>query len=258
MEKPYRIVPVGDQAAEVLFEQRIDERIHEKVMALRDTLSGGARAFSAVCAEETHRGQENQGASLQAVLEVWGAIRETVPAYASLLVYYDPLRTDFDGVRRLLERLLSDETDRAGGQGRLIEIPVCYGGIYGEDLPFVAEHAGLTEEEVIRIHSGCEYRIYMLGFLPGFPYLGGLDERLATPRLARPRTEIPAGSVGIGGAQTGIYPIASPGGWRLIGRIPLRLFRPEENGRLLYEAGDRIRFVPIGVEEYERLWEREG
>lgn len=282
-EKSYRIVPVGDQAAEVLFEQRIDERIHEKVMALRDALSGGARAFSGVCAEETRWGQGNQGgsdltksvfsggfggreakrlpgqdASRQVALEIQGTIRETVPAYASLLVYYDPLRTDFDGVRRLLERLLSDETGRAGGQGRLIEIPVCYGGIYGEDLPFVAEHAGLTEEEVIRIHSGCEYRIYMLGFLPGFPYLGGLDERLATPRLARPRTEIPVGSVGIGGAQTGIYPIASPGGWRLIGRTPLRLFRPEENGHLPYEAGDRIRFVPIGAEEYERLREREG
>ncbi len=134
-----------------------------------------------------------------------------------------------------------------------MEIPVCYGGSFGPDLSFVAEHGKITEEEVIRIHSSRDYRIYMLGFLPGFPYLGGMDERIFTPRLNSPRTRIPAGSVGIGGEQTGIYPMDSPGGWQLIGRTPYRLFKPEQVRKPLYEAGDSIRFVPINQEEYKEI-----
>ena len=182
-------------------------------------------------------------------------IIETVPAFASLLVRYDPLRTDYDGVSAALYRLAEDIEAEKVQSGRTVEIPICYGGAYGEDLPAVARHAGLSEEEVIRLHSGRTYRIYMLGFLPGFPYLGGLDERLYTPRLPSPRTRIPAGSVGIGGQQTGIYPMESPGGWQLIGRTPLRLFVP---GRPLpYAAGDLIRFVPIGPEEFEAIAAKE-
>ena len=135
-------------------------------------------------------------------------------------------------------------------------IPVCYGGDFGPDLAFVAKHAGLTEAEVIRRHTGRDYRIYMLGFLPGFPYLGGLDPRLFTPRLQNPRTAIPAGSVGIGGEQTGIYPVASPGGWQLIGRTPLDLFDPERPPR--YAAGDCIRFTAITAEQFAKLAEKEG
>ena len=134
-------------------------------------------------------------------------------------------------------------------------IPVCYGGT-GPDLAFVAKHTGLTEAEVIRRHTGRDYRIYMLGFLPGFPYLGGLDPGLFTPRLQNPRTAIPAGSVGIGGEQTGIYPVASPGGWQLIGRTPLDLFDPERPPR--YAAGDRIRFTAITAEQFAKLAEKEG
>ena len=133
----------------------------------------------------------------------------------------------------------------------VVEIPVCYGGSYGEDLKDVAAHAGLTEEEVIKLHSSVDYNIYMLGFLPGFPYLGGLDPKLFTPRLDNPRTKIPEGSVGIGGEQTGIYPLESPGGWRLIGRTPLKLYDPDREQPFLYQAGDYIRFVPITAEEYE-------
>ena len=182
-------------------------------------------------------------------------IIETVPAFASLLVRYDPLRTDYDGVSAALYRLAEDIEAENVQSGRTVEIPVCYGGAYGEDLPAVAWHAGLSEEEVIRLHSGRTYRIYMLGFLPGFPYLGGLDERLFTPRLPTPRTRIPAGSVGIGGEQTGIYPMESPGGWQLIGRTPLCLSAP---GRALpYAAGDSIRFVPIDAREFERIAARE-
>lgn len=182
-------------------------------------------------------------------------VTETVPAFASLLVRYDPLRTDYGSVSAALRSLAAEITAGSAQAGRTVDIPVCYGGAYGEDLPDVARHAGLTEEEVIRLHSGRTYRIYMLGFLPGFPYLGGLDERLFTPRLPTPRTRIPAGSVGIGGEQTGIYPMESPGGWRLIGRTPLCLFAPGR--KLPYAAGDSIRFVPIDAREFERIAARE-
>ncbi|MEY8352756.1 5-oxoprolinase subunit PxpB [Lachnospiraceae bacterium 54-53] len=180
-------------------------------------------------------------------------ILETVPAFCSVLVCYDPLKTDYHGVSQVLSDLLKTLEEGAESPGRLVEIPVCYGGSHGPDLPFVADHAGMGEEEVIRIHSGRDYRIYMLGFLPGFPYLGGMDERIFTPRLQTPRTKIPSGSVGIGGEQTGIYPMDSPGGWQLIGRTPYKLFNPEQEGPPLYEAGDSIRFVPIGQREFEKI-----
>lgn len=180
-------------------------------------------------------------------------ILETIPAFCSVLVCYDPLKTDFDAMGKILLELSKSLEEKQEAGGKLVEIPVCYGGSYGPDLAFVAEHGKLTEKEVIEIHSGRDYRIYMLGFLPGFPYLGGLDERIYTPRLKTPRTRIVAGSVGIGGEQTGIYPMDSPGGWQLIGRTPYRLFKPEQMERPLYEAGDSIRFVPICSEEFEEI-----
>ena len=140
---------------------------------------------------------------------------------------------------------------------RVLEIPCCYGGAYGEDLAGLAELTGLSEQEIVAIHSGREYRVYMLGFLPGFVYLGGMDERIAAPRLSSPRVSIPAGSVGIGGSQTGVYPMASPGGWRLIGMTPVAFYDPGREKPVLCEAGDYIRFVPIPPEEYERQ-KREG
>ena len=165
---------------------------------------------------------------------------------------------DYDTVAAALQKLAtSPGAANTAETGRLVTIPVCYGGAFGPDLPFVAKHAGLTEQEVIALHAGRDYRIYMLGFLPGFPYLGGLDERLFTSRLPTPRTAIPAGAVGIGGEQTGIYPIASPGGWQLIGRTPLKLFDPAA-GRLPYAAGDRIRFTPITQAEFDALAQKEG
>ena len=218
------IKPVGDQAALVVFEQRIAEDVNQKVMALKKQV-------------EQLRGDR---------------VLETVPAFASLLVYYNPLKSDYASMEKLLKKLVTKLKDGKMSSGRTIEIPVCYGGKYGEDLEYVAKHAGLSREEVIRIQSGQDYLIYMLGFLPGFPYLGGLDQRLFTPRLDNPRTRIPAGSVGIGGEQTGIYPMESPGGWQLIGRTPLNLFSPDNGGKLMYEAGDRIRFVPISEAEYKK------
>ncbi len=236
MNDTYEIRPVGDRALQVVFEQKIEEKVNEKVMALREKLTCNPRAFLGVPA---------------------GAVLEMIPAFASLLIYYDPLRTDYQSMKEMLEFLLLDMGDQKQSKGRLIEIPVCYGGRYGEDLDFVAKHAGLSKEEVIQIHSGRDYRIYMLGFLPGFPYLGGMDERIFTPRLESPRTRIPAGSVGIGGEQTGIYPMESPGGWQLIGRTPVKLFNPQKNGELPYEAGDWIRFIPISEKEYEKLYQEE-
>ncbi len=144
-------------------------------------------------------------------------------------------------------------SDTAAQSARVIKIPVCYCEQFGEDLAFVAKHAGMSTDEVIRLHSGTDYLIYMLGFLPGFAYLGGLDKRLVTPRLESPRTLIPQGSVGIGGEQTGIYPIASPGGWQLIGRTPVRPYDAKRQPPILYNAGDYIRFVPISLEEYSRI-----
>lgn len=214
---PFTVCPVGDTGLLASFEQRIAQSVGAAVAALNTRVAAAA---------------------------IPGVV-ETVPAFASLLIFYDPLVTEYDAVADAVQKLAqAPGSDTATGEGRLVEIPVRYGGTFGPDLPFVAKHAGLTEKEVIELHAGREYRIYMLGFLPGFPYLGGLDERLFTPRLPTPRTAIPAGSVGIGGEQTGIYPIASPGGWQLIGRTPLKLFDPAA-GALPYAAGDRIRFCPI-------------
>lgn len=246
----YVIKPVGDQAIQVIFEQKINETINGRVMALKKKLSSGGEGFlpSCMC-------PKSQPDSSWCVPKE--AVRETIPGYAALVIYYDPMKTDFVSMKRMLEMLLSDSDGEKAESGKLVEIPVCYGGIYGEDLEFVAHHGGLTAEEVIRIHSGRDYRIYMMGFLPGFPYLGGLDARLETPRLSSPRTKIPAGSVGIGGAQTGIYPMESPGGWQLIGRTPLKLFDPSNVERLPYEAGDRLRFIPIDEAEFRRIAEEE-
>jgi inhibitor of KinA len=175
---------------------------------------------------------------------------ELVPTYRSLLVYYDPLRT----TRAVLERELGDlvagplETRRP--PARIVEFPTVYGGEFGPDLGFVAEHAKLQPEEVIRIHSGTDYLVYMMGFTAGFPYLGGMSPVIATPRLATPRTRIPAGSVGIAQQQTGIYPADSPGGWQIIGRTPVRIFDVGRTPPVAVEAGDYIRFVPVGIDVY--------
>ena len=133
---------------------------------------------------------------------------------------------------------------------RRVEIPVCYGGEYGPDLEYVAELNGRTVEEVIAIHSGADYLVYFLGFSPGFPYLGGMPESIAAPRMPAPRKRVPAGSVAIGGNQTGIYPMASPGGWRIIGRTPVRLFRADAEPAVLVEMGDHVKFVPVSKGDF--------
>lgn len=175
---------------------------------------------------------------------------ECIPTICSLMVCYNPQIISYEALCACLQTRLKDITGTAQETRRIVEIPVCYGGEFGPDIDFVAEHAQLSVPDVIRIHAGVDYLIDMLGFMPGFAYLGGLDKRLHTPRLQSPRTCIEAGSVGIGGAQTGIYPLPSPGGWRLIGKSPVCLYDPFRDHPILYAAGDYLRFIPISEEDF--------
>lgn len=223
------ILPLGDAALIVAFGQSIDPSVNDQVRQLHEALTASP---------------------------VPGII-ETVPTYGSLVVYYRPDLLSWSAICGILRQRLQHMAQTPPAAGETVEIPVLYGGEGGPDLSFVAQHAGLTEEEVVRIHSQGNYRIYMLGFSPGFPYLGGMDRRIAAPRLETPRVRIPAGSVGIAGEQTGIYPLASPGGWRLIGRTPLRLYDPRRPQPILLRAGYGLRFRPIRQEEYDRIAEEE-
>ncbi len=175
------------------------------------------------------------------------------PTYRSILVYYDPLKIPLEELKQRLSDLGRSLPDASSSEASIFEIPTLYGGEFGPDLDFVASHTGLSPEEVIRIHAGTDYLVYMVGFNPGFPYLGGMSEKIATPRLETPRVKIPAGSVGIAEAQTGIYPLESPGGWRLIGRSPLKMFDPSRDPPALVEAGDLVRFVSIDEARYQEI-----
>lgn len=183
-------------------------------------------------------------------------VEVALPAYRSVAVVYDPLITNPAALQEKVREVSDRLADADIPPPCTVDIPVCYGEELGPDIAFVADHNGLSVADVIAIHSAQSYHIYTIGFAPGFPYLGGLDPRLHTPRLETPRTFVAAGSVGIAEAQTGIYPLDSPGGWRLIGRTPLRLFDAKRQRPFLYQTGDSIRFVPIEPEQYQRM--REG
>jgi KipI family sensor histidine kinase inhibitor len=219
----------GDRALLAEYGDGIDPVINEKVRAMTALL------------------KKNLPAGVEAV----------VPAYRSLSLLYDPLATTPARLKEILHTLEADPHTVEIAEAKIVPIPVCYDGEFGPDMGVVAEHTGLREDKIVSIHSSVDYRIYMIGFTPGFCYLGGLDHRLQTPRRKTPRTELPAGSVGVAESQTGVYPVASPGGWQIIGRTPLRLFAPARKTPFLYEAGDRIRFVPIDEAEFHRLHERE-
>jgi len=167
------------------------------------------------------------------------------PAFASVLVDFDPRLRLHGEVEALIRERMEACTEEQSGATRTVEIPVCYGGEHGPDLGDVARHCGLEPERVVELHAAAEYLVYFVGFSTCFPYLGGLPPELATPRLSAPRKHVPVGSVAIGGSQAGIYPLASPGGWRLIGRTPLRLFDPQGSPPPLLRMGDHVRFVRI-------------
>ena len=218
-----RILAVGDSALWSEFGSEIDPGVNSRVYALAGQIEASHNA----------------------------AVVELVPTYRSLLVNYNPLVSDYREMSRFLDEAVAgaNEIPVSAAQPNVIELPVVYGGEDGPDLETVAEHAGLSTREVIEIHSGTDYRVYMLGFAPGFPYLGGLDPRIACPRLKTPRTKVPAGSVGIAESQTGVYPNASPGGWQLIGRTAVKLFDHglaiANTSPSLITPGSEVRFVPV-------------
>ena len=218
------IVPEGDSALLIRFEQKIDPAVNAQVLACMKAV----------------REMQIEG------------ISDLVPGYASLLVCYRPQVISYKALKERLAGMEID-TEAAAAETRTVVIPVCYGGEYGPDLAACAKRAGMSEEAFTALHCSVSYPVYMLGFMPGFPYLGGLDERLVTPRLETPRVKIPAGSVGIVGSQTGIYPMDSPGGWNLIGRTPLKIYDPMRQEPFLIHPGDLVRFVPVDEEEYHRL-----
>ena len=220
------ISPVGDCAISIDFGQVIDPKINRHI---RQTIE---------------RIQE---------LKLDG-ITELVPTYCALLIQYDAMLYSYSDICNLMEPLLEPSaTDDANERVTVIEIPTVYGGEFGPDLGFVASHNNLSEDEVVSIHSGTDYLVYMLGFIPGFTYLGGMDPCIATPRLSSPRTLIPAGSVGIAGEQTGTYPSDSPGGWQIIGRTPVTMYDMSKEQAALLSAGDYVRYVPIDEAEYNRI-----
>jgi inhibitor of KinA len=186
-------------------------------------------------------------------LEPMEGLRNLHPAYCSLLIKFDPRKWRHDELERSLTRYLARLDDVALPPPREVQIPVCYGGEHGPDLMHVSAMHGMTPAQVIELHSSATYLVYFLGFIPGFAYLGELPDALVTPRLATPRRSVPPGSVGIAGSQTGVYPFATPGGWRLLGRTPVSMFRPEQKELSLLSIGDRVRFAPISSEQFAAL-----
>jgi inhibitor of KinA len=220
----YRIVPAGDAALIIEFEERIDAMVNARTIA---------------CAEAV------QAANV-------AGVRDVVPTYRSVAVYFDPLHTDYDTLVGCLEREAVQQSTPSSVARAPLRIPVCYGGELGPDLAAVAAFANMSEADVVRVHSSDTYRVFMLGFVPGFAYLGLVDQRIAMPRHSTPRVRVPAGSVGIAGGQTGVYSAETPGGWQLIGRTPVKPFDAARSEPFLLKAGDAVQFFPIDRAEYDR------
>lgn len=210
-----KIVPLGDAALLIQLGDEIDITINQRVHAL---------------------------AALINISRFEGVI-ETVPAYATLLVHYDPLILSFVQIKNYLREKVAQAADNVSRKRKRVEVPVRYGGEYGVDLESVARHCGLPMNDVIQIHSQEIYTVFMMGFTPGFPYMGKLDDAIIVPRLETPRRRVLAGTVAIAGSQTGIYPVDSPGGWQLIGWTPLQLFDPEAETPFLFSPGDEVKFI---------------
>ena len=213
---PFRIVTCGDACVSLQFAAGIDPVVNARCIALAAALEKFA---------------------------VRG-VRDVVPTYNAVTVHFDPLETDRDGLSTGLDRLAAKLSSTLNSGARTIEIPVSYGGASGPDLAAVAEFAKCSEADVVRLHAEVRYRVYMLGFLPGFAYMGSVPRQIAMPRLDTPRMRVAAGSIGIAGEQTGIYPYDTPGGWRIIGRTTSKVFDAARAEPFLLKAGDDVKFVP--------------
>jgi inhibitor of KinA len=224
----WRIVPLGDRCLVVEFEQRVDAGINRKARALANAL----------LAQPPH------------------GVVDVVPTFCTVAVFYRPEQfapepSPFTQLRLMIEAVLEAGVASPEGQERTVRVPVCYGGQHGPDLDEVAAACGMAVDEVVRAHIASEHVVFMLGFSPGFPYIGGLDPRLSLPRRATPRTRIPAGTVAIARDQTAIYSLETPGGWNMIGRTPMKLFDPLADPPCRLQPGDHIRFFPIPPEEFD-------
>jgi KipI family sensor histidine kinase inhibitor len=223
-----KIIPASDSSLLVVFGNAISRDLHDRVIDL-------------------FRALREQGDP---------HIRNLHPGYSSVLIDFDPLQVSHDEMAARVEELVARRRAEIRRTVPVVELPVCYGSEFGPDLPEVAAHAHLSPEEIIQIHSSVIYLVYFLGFSPGFGYLGGLPEKLHTPRLKTPRGHVAAGSVGIAGSQTGIYPVDSPGGWQLIGRTPVRMFDPEATPPTRLQPGDQVKFCPIDRKTYDAMSQR--
>jgi inhibitor of KinA len=221
----FQVFPLGDQAVLLEFGTNINKNIHLNIWQV--------------------------SALLEKTSPSW--MMEYIPAFTTITVVYDAASILFPEVCQELKVLFSDLEKSEPIDSQVVEIPVCYGGNMGPDLEYVANYNHLTMDEVVKIHTAQDYLVYMIGFAPGFPYIGGMSEKIAAPRKKTPRLKIPARSVGIAGMQTGIYPIETPGGWQIIGRTPINLFLPDKEIPSLLKAGDRLKFHPISLEEFLEL-----
>ena len=219
----WKLLRVGDASLVVEFAQKIDPAINARALAVGDAVRAGRHA----------------------------GVLDVVEGYCSVTVAFDPLRTALEPLVAAVEAA-AEQAPASSAAAAEVELPVCYGGSHGPDIDAVAAFAQCSAEEVAALHQAATYRVYMLGFLPGFAYLGSVDPRIAAPRRSRPRLRVPAGSVGIARLQTGVYPVAAPGGWNLIGRCPLRMFDPAAPNPFLLQPGSAVRFVPISAAEYRR------
>ncbi|MEP1469437.1 MAG: 5-oxoprolinase subunit PxpB [Halieaceae bacterium] len=217
--------------------------------------SAGEDALIAYLGEETSPAisAKVQAAAVAVEAALGDDLVDLVPSYASLLVIYNPLQTDHLSVAHRVREAVAQSDTVSASEGRAVALPVYYDAEVGEDLPGIAQRAGLSTDEVIALHSGADYRVYAIGFAPGFAYLGQVDERIAAPRLATPRQKVPRGAVAIADRQTAVYPAVSPGGWNLIGRCPVRMFDPDADPTMPVSVGDIVRFTPIGRDEYLAL-----
>ncbi|CAG9619962.1 5-oxoprolinase subunit PxpB [Sutcliffiella rhizosphaerae] len=220
--------PLGDKGIQLLFDTKISKQTNRQIRVFSDYLKKNAIP----------------------------GIEEMVPAYTTLTIFYLPEKISYQSLVDKLEKIKEAvQWEDIGKSYTVFEIPTLYGGEVGPDIAEVASYNGLTEEEVIKLHTSADYLIYMMGFVPGFPYLGGMDPKLTTPRRENPRSKIEAGSVGIAGEQTGVYPLETPGGWQIIGQTPIPLYNPEKEDPILLSAGNYLRFVPIDKKEFGEIKE---